>query len=84
MKILYGIQLTGNGHITRSIEIIRALKENGFYVDIITSGNNSQIEIPFDIKSHHNGKMYYNTGDMVESCSYLVEDLNGNIELRYI
>ena len=31
-----------------------------------------------------NGKMYYNTGDMVESCSYLVEDLNGDIELRYI
>ena len=61
MKVLYGIQLTGNGHITRSIEIIRALKQKGFNVDIITSGNNSQIEIPFDIKSHHNGiSMFYN------------------------
>ena len=46
MKILYGIQLTGNGHITRSIQIIKSLKESGCEVDIITSGNNSQLEIP--------------------------------------
>ena len=26
---------------------------------------------------------YYNTGDMVESCSYLIETLDGNIELLY-
>jgi len=31
-----------------------------------------------------NGKMYYNTGDMVESCSYLIENTKGDIELRYI
>jgi len=28
-------------------------------------------------------KMYYNTGDFVESCSYLVETTEGKIELRY-
>jgi len=61
MNILYGIQLTGNGHITRSVEIIRSLKKRGFNVDIITSGNNSQLDIPFDIKSHHIGiSMFYN------------------------
>jgi UDP-2,3-diacylglucosamine pyrophosphatase LpxH len=27
---------------------------------------------------------YYNCGDFVESCSYLIEDLTGNIELRFI
>jgi len=27
---------------------------------------------------------YYNTGDFCESCSYVIEDLNGNFELRYI
>ena len=26
---------------------------------------------------------YYNTGDFVESCSYIIENLNGNIELKY-
>jgi UDP-2,3-diacylglucosamine pyrophosphatase LpxH len=27
---------------------------------------------------------YYNTGDFVESCSYIIEDLEGNLELRFI
>jgi UDP-2,3-diacylglucosamine pyrophosphatase LpxH len=30
-----------------------------------------------------NGK-YYNTGDWVESCSYIIEDLEGKIELKYV
>lgn len=29
-------------------------------------------------------KKYYNTGDFCESCSYIIEDLEGNIILRYI
>jgi UDP-2,3-diacylglucosamine pyrophosphatase LpxH len=29
-------------------------------------------------------KNYYNTGDFCESCSYLIEDLNGNITLHFI
>lgn len=28
-------------------------------------------------------KVYYNTGDMVESCSYIIEDLDGNLNLLY-
>jgi UDP-2,3-diacylglucosamine pyrophosphatase LpxH len=28
-------------------------------------------------------KTYYNTGDMVESCSYIIEDLEGNLKLLY-
>lgn len=32
-----------------------------------------------------NGKCYYyNTGDFCESCSYLIEDLNGDIKLHFI
>lgn len=27
---------------------------------------------------------YYNTGDWVESCSYIIENLNGDIELRFV
>lgn len=55
MKILYGIQLTGNGHITRSIQIIKSLKEIGCEVDIITSGSNSQLELPYEVKSRYKG-----------------------------
>jgi uncharacterized protein (TIGR00661 family) len=59
MKILYGIQLTGNGHITRSIKIITALKLAGFDVDIITSGTNSQLKLPFEIKKHFQGLSFF-------------------------
>lgn len=54
MKILYGIQLNGNGHITRSIELINKLKSVGYEVDVISSGNNSNLELPFKHK-HFDG-----------------------------
>lgn len=38
MKILYGIQGTGNGHISRSRVLARALKAQGINVDYIFSG----------------------------------------------
>ena len=60
MRILYGIQLTGNGHITRSVSIIKELKKRGHQVDIITSGNKSDLEIPYDTKYHFDGiSLYY-------------------------
>lgn len=59
MKILYGIQLTGNGHITRSVRIIEALRANNFTVDIITSGTNSQLSLPFEIKKQFLGLSFF-------------------------
>jgi len=38
MNILYGVQGTGNGHISRSREIIRHLKAMGHNVEVILSG----------------------------------------------
>ena len=38
MNILYGVQATGNGHISRSREIIRCLKQKGHNVFVIFSG----------------------------------------------
>jgi uncharacterized protein (TIGR00661 family) len=38
MKILYGIQTTGNGHINRSREVIKELKSAGHDVQVIFSG----------------------------------------------
>ena len=61
MKILYGIQCTGNGHITRSIKIISKLKEMGHQVDIVLSGKNSIVNIPFEVKYRFNGFTFFNT-----------------------
>ncbi len=38
LSILYGVQATGNGHITRSREIVKTLKERGHHVEVIVSG----------------------------------------------
>jgi len=39
MKILFSVQTTGNGHISRSRELIRELKELGHDVQVILSGH---------------------------------------------
>ncbi|MEA3287694.1 MAG: MJ1255/VC2487 family glycosyltransferase [Candidatus Marinimicrobia bacterium] len=38
LNILYGVQATGNGHITRSREVVSALKQRGHRVNVIVSG----------------------------------------------
>jgi len=48
MKILYAIQGTGNGHLTRACEIIPILQEKG-KVDILISGTEQQIRLPFPV-----------------------------------
>ena len=60
MKILYGIQLNGNGHITRSLELISKLRSSGCVVDIIASGGNYSIELPEDAKKFKGLSMYFN------------------------
>jgi uncharacterized protein (TIGR00661 family) len=49
MKVLYAIQGTGNGHITRAIELIDALKKRVKF-DILLSGNHSEIDLGHQIK----------------------------------
>ncbi|TNE68597.1 hypothetical protein EP331_15530 [bacterium] len=49
MKILYGIQGTGHGHVSRAREILPALMEN-YDVDILISGYNSKLHIEQPIK----------------------------------
>lgn len=38
MKILYGITANGNGHLARSVRIVRLLRERGHRVDVVISG----------------------------------------------
>jgi uncharacterized protein (TIGR00661 family) len=42
-RILYGVQGTGNGHLSRSREIIRNLKANGHEVQVIVSGRHPDL-----------------------------------------
>ena len=49
MKVLYAIQGTGNGHISRAKEVIPALM-NRVNVDILISGTQAEIELPFPVK----------------------------------
>lgn len=49
MKILYAIQGTGNGHLSRARDVIPALKKHGD-VDILISGIQADVVLPFDIK----------------------------------
>ncbi|GFD93807.1 glycosyl transferase [Alteromonas sp. KUL156] len=49
MKILYAFQGTGNGHASRALEIIPYLQRRGD-VDILVSGSQYEIGLPFDIK----------------------------------
>lgn len=45
MKILYAIQGTGNGHISRAGDIIAALQKKGT-VDVLVSGTESDLPLP--------------------------------------
>lgn len=54
MRILYAIQGTGNGHSSRALEIIPVLQEYG-EVDILISGNQSQVELPFEVNYRFHG-----------------------------
>lgn len=54
MKILYAIQGTGNGHLSRAHEIVPILKQFA-QVDVLVSGNQSQIKAQFQIDYQRTG-----------------------------
>ena len=54
MKILYAIQATGNGHLSRAMEIIPTLRKKG-EVDILLSGIQSDLELPYEVKYRFHG-----------------------------
>ena len=57
MKILYAIQGTGNGHVARALDVIPILKKYG-KVDIALSGNQSDIQLPWEIKYRFHGASF--------------------------
>lgn len=48
-KILYAIQGTGNGHLSRAMDVIPCLMKNA-QVDILVSGIQGDLELPFNLK----------------------------------
>jgi len=54
MKILYAIQGTGNGHVTRAREIVPLLQDH-HEVDVLISGIQADVELPFEIHYRFHG-----------------------------
>ena len=54
MKILYAIQGTGNGHISRARDFIPALQQFAD-VDILISGTQVDVSLPQEIKYKFKG-----------------------------
>ncbi len=58
MRILYAIQGTGNGHLSRAMDVAPALEKYG-EVDYFVSGAQSDISFPFPIKYRSKGLSFY-------------------------
>lgn len=55
MKVLYAIQGTGNGHLSRARDVIPVLHKNKVDLDILVSGTQADIKIPYPVKYQLNG-----------------------------
>jgi uncharacterized protein (TIGR00661 family) len=54
MKILYAIQGTGNGHLSRARDIIPLLQKKG-ELDILVSGIQADVDLPYPVKYQFKG-----------------------------
>ncbi len=54
MKILYAIQGTGNGHISRAMDLVPRLRLKAD-VDVLLSGIQADLPLPFDVKFRMHG-----------------------------
>ena len=62
MKIFYAVQATGNGHISRAMEILPYLERYG-QVDIFLSGANNSLQLDASVKYRSKGlSLFYTNG----------------------
>lgn len=54
MKVLYAVQGTGNGHLSRAMDMIPCLK-NRAEVDVLISGIQADLVLPFEVKYRMHG-----------------------------
>lgn len=57
MKILYAIQGTGNGHLSRAMDVIPCLQKHG-EVDILVSGIQADLSLQFEVKYRLKGMSF--------------------------
>lgn len=61
MKILYAVQATGNGHISRAMQLLPYLEQHGT-VDIFLSGSNSSLALAVPVTYRSKGvSLFYNS-----------------------
>lgn len=61
MKIFYAVQATGNGHISRAIQLLPQLQKFG-EVDVFLSGANATLDAPLPIRFRSKGlSLFYST-----------------------
>lgn len=58
MNILYAIQGTGNGHLSRAVDIIPELKKYG-KLDLFVSGAQAEVVLPYPVKYKSRGLSFY-------------------------
>ncbi|WP_088339636.1 glycosyltransferase family protein [Robiginitalea sediminis] len=58
MKVLYAIQGTGNGHLSRARAIIPELLKAGVQLDLLVSGVQSDIPLPYEVKFRFGGMSF--------------------------
>ncbi|MBL7861779.1 MAG: glycosyl transferase [Cyclobacteriaceae bacterium] len=58
MNILYAIQGTGNGHLSRAVDIIPELKKYG-KLDLFVSGAQAEIVLPYPVKYKSKGLSFF-------------------------
>ncbi|WP_036151679.1 glycosyltransferase family protein [Maribacter forsetii] len=50
MRVLYAIQGTGNGHLSRARDVIPALLKHNISLDILVSGIQADIKLPYPVR----------------------------------
>ena len=58
MNILYAIQGTGNGHLSRAVDIIPELRKYG-KLDLFVSGAQAEVTLPYPVKYKSKGLSFY-------------------------
>jgi uncharacterized protein (TIGR00661 family) len=58
MNILYAIQGTGNGHLSRAVDIIPKLQKFG-KLDLFVSGAQAEVVLPYPVKYKSKGLSFY-------------------------
>jgi len=54
-RILYAIQGTGNGHLSRALDIVPLLQQRASRVDVLVSGPPADITLPFPVRYRCHG-----------------------------